>query len=151
MKKKLTLTIFLIFTLFNCFSQNNQNVINYNISFSSRIIEYPERTVIGIGGDLELSGENLCIPKNNGVQKLFESATSSSISIDINNRGGGNCCVSLIIETTIGKVITVIPEDTQSGILKFTRIKKAYLTFTQNPRDRTEQIPTAKGIATIWF
>jgi len=154
MRKKIALVICLTFTLVNSFSQN---AINYSISKTISATAVGGDLIIdngsapAVGGDLVIVNNNLCIGKNIETQNLFESVISTTVSFDINNRGGGNSCVTLIVETTSGRVTTVISADSQSGVLKFGRVRKAFLLISKKPNDIPFQIATAIGIATVWF
>jgi len=144
MKKKLAFVICFIFTFFNCLSQSNQTAIKYDISRFTFLTT--------IGGSLTIDDNQSRCAKNLGtIQNLFQSAISATIFIDINNRSGGNSCATLIVETTSGTIETEILENSQSGVLRFNKVKKAYLTIGDLPQDRAIQKATAVGIATIWF
>ena len=139
----ITALLFIFFISVNAFSQNNQTTINYSLSKSTGLEN--------VGGDLVIVDGTLCIEKSNNFQKLFEATSHTTVFFDINNRGGGNSCVTLIVETASTTIRKVIPEDTQSGILKFNKVKNAYLTIANRPRDQTVQAATSIGTATVWF
>jgi len=111
----ITALLFIVFISVNAFSQSNQKTINYNIG----------QSLNGqVGGDLVIDGNaNTCTQKNGSIQNLFETPTNATVFIDINNQGGGNSCVTLVVETATGTIKTVIPEDSQ------------YLTISSIPRD----------------
>lgn len=134
--------LFIIFISVNVFSQNNQATINFNLSKSLR-----EQ----VGGDLVIPDNNVCVANSKTFQKLFESTTAATVYFDINNRGGGNSCVTLVVETATGTINTVIPEEAQSGVLRFNRVRRAYLTIINRPREITVQVATSIGTATVWF
>lgn len=143
MKNKIvTMLLFAVFISINVFSQNNQATINFNLSKSLR-----EQ----VGGDLVIPDNNVCVANSKTFQKLFESTTAETVYFDINNRGGGNSCVTLVVETANGAINTVIPEDAQSGVLRFNRVRRAYLTIINRPREITVQVATCIGTASVWF
>lgn len=142
MKIKIGLIIALTFLFINGYSQNNQTTINYSIGKSLR-----EQ----VGGDLVINDGTFCVEKNNNLQKLFEATSHGTLFIDINNRGGGNSCVTLVVETATSTIKTVIPEDAQSGVLKFNKVKNAYLTIVSRPNDSNLLTATSSGVATVWF
>ncbi len=142
MKIKIGLIIVITFLCIDGFSQNNQATINFNLSKSLR-----EQ----IGGDLVIPDNNVCVANSKTFQKLFESNTATTVYFDINNRGGGNSCVTLVVETATGTINTVISEDAQSGVLRFNRVRRAYLTIINRPREITVQVATSIGTATVWF
>lgn len=141
--KTITALMFIVFISFNAFSQSNQTTINYNIG----------QLLNGqVGGDLVIGGNaNSCPQKSGSIQNLFETTTNATVFIDINNQGGGNSCVTLVVETATGRINKVIPEDSQSGVIRFNRVRKAYLTISSIPRDSTVRVATGIGIATVWF
>lgn len=142
MKIKIGLIIVVTFLCIDVFSQNNQATINFNLSKSLR-----EQ----VGGDLVIPDNNVCVANSKTFQKLFESTTATTVYFDINNRGGGNSCVTLVVETANGTINTVIPEDAQSGVLRCNRVRRAYLTIINRPREITVQVATSIGTATVWF
>lgn len=142
MKIKIGLIIVITFLCIDGFGQNNQATINFNLSKSLR-----EQ----IGGDLVIPDNNVCVANSKTFQKLFESNTATTVYFDINNRGGGNSCVTLVVETATGTINTVISEDAQSGVLRFNRVRRAYLTIINRPREITVQVATSIGTATVWF
>lgn len=141
MKNKIGLVIGLLFGFVSGFSQHNQTTINYSISKS---------LTDQVGGDLVIIDTAKCVEKNNTFQKLFEATSHATVFFDINNQGGGNSCVTLVVETTTGTIKTVIAADSQSGVLKFNKVKNAFLTISNRP-STTVQIATGIGIATVWF
>lgn len=144
MKTKVVATLlFIVFISFNAFSQSNQTAINYSLSKSTGLEN--------VGGDLVIVDGTLCIEKSHNFQKLFEATSHATVFFDINNRGGGNSCVTLIVETATNTIRKVIPEDTQSGILKFNKVKNAYLTIENIPSEPNLLIATSIGVVTVWF
>lgn len=144
MKNKIaTILLFAVFISVNAFSQSNQTIINYNLSKSTGLEN--------VGGDLVIVDGTLCIEKNHNSQKLFEATSHATVFFDINNRGGGNSCVTLIVETATITIKKVIPEDTQSGILKFNKVKNAYLTIENIPSEPNQLTATSIGVVTVWF
>ncbi len=143
MKIKTGLIIALTCVFISGYSQNNLTTINYSLSKSTALEQ--------VGGDLVVVDPSLCVDKNNNFQKLFEATSHSTVFFDINNQGGGNSCVTLVVETATNTIRTVIPADAQSGVLKFNKVKNAYLTILKIPGDRTIQTATGSGVATMWF
>ncbi|RAR50440.1 hypothetical protein [Flavobacterium lacus] len=139
----ITALLFIFFISVNAVSQSNQTTINYSLG----------QSLNGqVGGDLVIDGNaTTCTQKNGSIQNLFETPTNATVFIDINNQGGGNSCVALVVETATGRITTVIPEDSQSGVMRFNRVRRAYLTMSSIPRDTTVRFATSIGTATIWF
>jgi len=143
--KKITLILVITFLSFKGFSQTNQMTINYQLLKANNASQ--------VGGDLIIDNNNtsICPNKDANLQVLFSSLNASTISIDVNNRGGGDSCVTLVVETLDGTIKKGIPADIQSGVLKFSRVKKAFLSIQKrvniNPNDSAKSI----GIATVWF
>lgn len=144
--KKITLFLIITFLSFEGFSQTNQMAINYQLLKANNASQ--------VGGDLIIDNNNtstICANKDANLQVLFNSLNASTISIDVNNRGGGDSCVTLVIETLEGTIKKEIPADTQSGVLKFSRVKKAFLTIQKRVNNNPNDIAKSIGTATIWF
>ena len=80
-----------------------------------------------------------------------ESQNSSTIFININNRGGGNSCVTLVVETQNGNTRIEIPENSNLGIRQFLRVKSAFLKIEKTLSDTSITELKSIGEATIWF
>ena len=124
-------------------AQTRQTTINYELSRVNGLEQ--------VGGDLIIGNINLCPIKLLNTQILFESSNSTTIFIDVNNRGGGNSCVTLVLETDNGLIRKDIPDNSQTGVLKFTRVKRAFLSIQKTLYDITIDELTSIGTATLWF
>lgn len=124
-------------------AQTRQTTINYELSRVNGLEQ--------VGGDLIIGNINLCPIKPLNTQILFESPNSTTIFMDVNNRGGGNSCVTLVLETENGLIRKDIPDNSQTGVLKFIRVKRAFLSIQKTLSDRTIDELTSIGKATLWF
>ncbi|MEZ4793713.1 MAG: hypothetical protein R2783_09700 [Gelidibacter sp.] len=139
--KKMFLLLVVCLCGFQGHSQTNQTTVNYKLSLS----------ILGqVGGDLVIV-DNPCPEKNPNKQVLFEAISHGTVFFEIKNNNGGNSCVTLTVETVSGTTKTDISADSQSGVLKFIKVKKAYLSIARRPNDRSIETATSSGSATIWF
>jgi hypothetical protein len=141
--KKVIILLIIGLSSYQGFAQANQMTINYELSKSTGLEQ--------VGGDLVVGGNNFCLSKNNNKQVLFNASSHSTVFLNIGNTGGGNSCVTLVVETVTGIIKTEIPEDSQTGILKFNKVRNAYLIISRRPIDGTIETATSIGVATIWF
>jgi hypothetical protein len=141
MKKIITLLVLL--TCFTTQAQTRQNSINYELTRTNGLEV--------VGGDLVIVNLNICPLKDLNKQLLFESQSSSTIFINVNNRGGGNSCVTLIVETQNGTTRIEIPENTELGVHQFLRVKRAFLKIEKTLSDTAITELKSIGEATIWF
>lgn len=144
--KKITLILAITFLSFKGLSQTNQMTINY------QLLKFNNSSQVG--GDLIIDNNNtttICANKDANLQVLFSSLNASTISIDVNNRGGGDSCVTLVVETLDGTIKKEIPSDTQSGVIKFLRVKNAFLSIQKRLINSTNDFAKSIGTATIWF
>ena len=142
MKIKLLILLGLVMFCSVGFAQNNQVQIDYNLSRLALEV---------VGGDLTLPDNAICPDKVSKTQDLFEAVSHGTVFFRIDNRGGGNSCVTLVVETASGTIKVDVPEDDQTGILKFLKVKNAYLTILKNPKDRGLTSLSSIGVATVWF
>ncbi len=144
--KKTILLLAITFLSFKGFSQTNQTTINYQLLKFNNASQ--------IGGDLiidNITNTSICANNETNLQVLFNSSTSSTLFIDVNNRGGGDSCVTLVVETLDGITKKEIPADAQTGVLKFLKVKKAYLSIQKRLINSTNDVAKSIGTATIWF
>ena len=104
-----------------------------------------------VGGDLVIGNQISCPLKEVNKQLLFESLNPSTIFININNRGGGNSCVTLVVETQNGNTRIEIPENSNLGIRQFLRVKSAFLKIEKTLSDTSITELKSIGEATIWL
>jgi hypothetical protein len=140
--KQLSILLFVLISL-SINAQTRQTSINYELTRTNGLES--------VGGDLVIGNLNRCPNKDANKQLLFESQSSSTIFINVNNRGGGNSCVTLIVETQNGTTRIEIPENTELGIRQFLRVKRAFLKIEKNLTDTTITELKSIGEATIWF
>ncbi len=140
--KKILFICFLALVSWNSFSQNNQFKINYSL----------EKTfsLESVGGDLVVNEVPICPDKNLNKQVLFSGTSQGTFFVNIDNRGGGNNCVTLVVETANGTSKVDIPSDSETGVLKFLKVKNAYLKITKKEKNLND-ISKSVGTATIWF
>ena len=141
--KNVIILLIVSFLSLQGFTQSNQMTINYALSTSTGLEE--------VGGDLVVIDNNICTTKDNNKQVLFLASSHGTVFFNISNTGGGNSCVTLVVETATGTIKTEIPEDSQTGILKFNKVKSAFLSIFRRPVDETIETATSVGEATIWF
>lgn len=137
--KKILFICILALISWNGFSQSNQFQIIYNL----------EKTfsLESVGGDLVIN--NNCPQLDLKKQVLFSSISYSTVFINIKNRGGNNC-VTLMVETANGTSKIDIPLDSETGILKFLKVKNAYLIINKKEGNLNDTVKSI-GTATVWF
>ncbi|RXR35354.1 hypothetical protein EQG68_00225 [Flavobacterium piscinae] len=138
--------IIIVIVLFTCFTtqaQTRQSSLKYELTRTNGLEQ--------VGGDLVIVNLNTCPLKDLNKQLLFESQSSSTIFINVNNHGGGNSCVTLIVETQNGTTRIEIPENTELGVHQFLRVKRAFLKIEKTLSDTAITELKSIGEATIWF
>ncbi len=140
--KKLSILI-VAFICFTINAQTRQTTINFELTRTNGLEN--------VGADLVIGNINVCPLKDTNKQMLFESQNTSTIFIEVNNRGGGNSCVTLIVETQNGATRIEIPENTNIGIHQFLRVKRAFLKIEKTLSDTSITELKSIGEATIWF
>lgn len=140
---KKIITLLGLFICLTTQAQTRQNSIKYELTRTNGLEN--------VGADLVIGNINVCPLKDANKQMLFESQNTSTIFIEVNNRGGGNSCVTLIVETQNGTIRIEIPENTNVGIRQFLRVKRAFLKIEKTLPDTTITELKSIGEATIWF
>lgn len=140
--KKLSILI-AAFICFTINAQTRKSTINYELTRTNGLEN--------VGADLVIGNINVCPLKDTNKQMLFESQNTNTIFIEVNNRDGGNSCVTLIVETQNGTMRMEIPENTNLGIRQFLRVKRAFLKIEKTLSNATVTELKSIGEATIWF
>ncbi|WNM19821.1 hypothetical protein [Flavobacterium capsici] len=140
--KKLSMLI-VAFICFTVNAQTRQTTINYELTRTNGLEN--------VGADLVIGNLNLCPLKDANKQLLFESQSTNTIFINVNNRSGGNSCVTLIVVTQNETMRIEIPENTDIGVRQFLRVKRAFLKIEKTVSDRTVSELKSIGTATVWF
>ena len=140
--KKILFICFLTLVSWTGFSQSNQFKINYSLekTFSLETV----------GGDLVVNETPVCPEKNLNKQVLFSGTSHGTFFVNVNNNGSGNNCVTLVVETANGTLKVDIPSNSESGVLKFIKVKTAYLSITKKQKNLNDTSRSV-GTATIWF
>lgn len=147
-----TMMLFILFLLVGgaAWSQSNTAVVKYNL----------ERYTLSstVGGDLVIEPNQpirqpvrTCELRQPNFQVVFQSDTPRSIAIDVDNNGGGDSCVTLLVETSSGSIRKVIADDAELGVHRFSNVKKISLSI-EHPLATPSEIPAkSSGTATLWF
>ena len=148
MKNILILSTCLILNVY-AFAQKSETTLDYELVFTS--------SLASVGGDLVIIDDdspiNLapCINKKFNNEVLFQGVSAQTIYIKVDNRGAENNCVTLTVVTTSGTKKIEVAEDDQTGILRFNKVTKAFLSITKGELEANDETLSSLGKATIWF
>lgn len=137
------ITIVFAFICLSIQSQIRETTINYELKRTNGLEV--------VGGDLVIGAPVICPLKDFNKQMLFESQSTNTIFINVNNRSGGNSCVTLVVETQNGTTRVEIPENTEIGVRQFQRVKRAFLKIEKTLSGTAITELKSIGEATIWF
>lgn len=138
-----------LFLTITCYSQKSETTIDYELFLTS--------SLESVGGDLVIIDDdspiNLapCINKKFNNEVLFQGDSAQTIYIKVDNRGAENNCVTLTVVTTSGTKKIEVAEDDQTGVLRFNKVTKAFLSITKGELDANDETLSSLGKATIWF
>lgn len=148
MKNILLLSTLLFFTTYT-FSQKSEFISDYELIFRSNLAS--------VGGDLVIIDDNSptnlipCVTKKFNNEVLFEGGNAQTIYINIDNRGAENNCVTLTVVMTSGTKKIDVASDDQTGVLRFDKVTKAFLSITRGKFQSSGELLSSKGKSTIWF
>lgn len=149
--KQCILFAFIICTHSILCAQSKTQDISFDLTktFTSNTIQLES-----VGGDLVIGNSDIvkkCEAKELDRQTVFSApASPQTIFVNIAN-ASGNGCVSLRIVTTSGSQTISIPSSSQTGVLKFTKVKKAELILDRKLSNTVPETVTSTGSATVWF
>lgn len=147
--KTIITSILILGLTFIGYSQKSETTLNYEVALSS--------SLESVGGDLVISDESFpvrldsCPSKNFKQDILFQGGNPQTIYIKIDNSGADNNCVTLTVDTTSGLQKVDVASNDQTGILKFDKVKKAFVSITKGKITSDNPILKSTGKAIIWF
>src|SRR5690606_38026338 len=124
------------------YSQKSETTLEYEVTLSS--------SLESVGGDLVIPDEGFpvrlasCPSTSSRQDVLFQGGNPQTIFIKIDNRGADNNCVTLTVDTTSGLQKIDVAANDQTGILKFDKVKKAFVSITRGKI--TSDTPLLKSI-----
>lgn len=131
------------------FTQKSETTMEYELLRSS--------SLESVGGDLVIIDDDFpnrlqqCPRNSFNLTVLFQGGSPQTIFIKVDNRGEENNCVTLSIETTSGLQKIDVASNDQTGVLKFDKVKRAFLSITKGKITSDTPILKSTGKATIWF
>jgi DNA/RNA endonuclease YhcR with UshA esterase domain len=147
-----------LFTLLFCFGFlciSSAQTINTTVSYSLKRT-FLSNSNAAVGGDLVISPDQpstnlpICSPKNESFQDIYRGATLNAVFLKVNNNIGNNC-VTLVVVTETGTLKETIAASSESGLLKFLKVKSIKLQIDQLKSATFPQTLDARGNVDIWF